>query len=36
VQREDAPPDRLTVQLKMEWGDWYVADVSRTALSERG
>ena len=36
VERDDAPDERLTVQLRMEWGDWYVADVSRTALSENG
>lgn len=36
MTRDDAPVERLTVQLRMEWGDWYVADVSRTALSEAG
>lgn len=36
IDRDEAPAEHLTVQLKMEWGDWYVADVSRTALSDAG
>lgn len=32
VQTELAPR-RLTLHLKMEWGDWYIAELSRTPLS---
>lgn len=29
-------PERLAVHLRLEWGDWYVAEVRRAALSEAG
>jgi len=31
-----APEGRISLHLRMEWGDWYVAGVGRAALSDAG
>jgi hypothetical protein len=28
------PKGALTLHMKLEWGDWYVAEVGKTPLSE--
>ncbi|MEM6996817.1 MAG: hypothetical protein AAF721_40315, partial [Myxococcota bacterium] len=36
ARRPSGELERLSVHLRLEWGDWYVAEVRRAALSETG
>ena len=36
ARRDGESLERLSVHLRLEWGDWYVAEVRRSALSEAG
>lgn len=36
AKADGKPLERLLVHLRLEWGDWYVAEIRRAPLSERG